>query len=103
MIGGEQPVEREQARQQSAEPEDRRSEPRQQREIGADRERHQHHDGQEEQDTDQRPAADPQRDSDVPANQGGKRAHDTPPIRNSRAAIPRGAWVAATIRPPQVR
>ena len=29
--------------------------------------------------------------------------HDAPPIRNSFAAIPSGAWVAATIRPPRAR
>ena len=103
MVGHEQPVEREQACQQRAEPEDRRSEPRQQRQIGSDRERHQHHHGEKEQHADQRAAADPQRDPDVPANQGGERGHDAPPIRNSRAAIPSGAWVAATIRPPRAR
>ena len=36
VIDGEQPVEREQARQQRAEPQDRRPDPRQQREVGPD-------------------------------------------------------------------
>jgi len=39
VIGHEQPIEREQACEQRAEPEDRRPEPRQKRQIGPDRER----------------------------------------------------------------
>ena len=38
-------------------------------------------------------------DAEIAANQGGQRGHAAP-IRSSRAEIPSGAWVAATIRPP---
>ncbi len=103
MVGHEQPVEGEQAREQRAEPENRGSKPRQQGEIGSDGERHQHHHGEKEQDADQRSAADPQRDFDVPSNQCEERGHVTPPIRNSFACTPSGAWVAAMIRPPRER
>ena len=90
VVGREQAVEREQARQQRAEPEDRGSEPRQQRQVWPDRERHQHRDGKEKQYADQRPAADAQRDFDVPANQFGEGGHAAPPIRSSLASIPSG-------------
>ena len=103
MVGREQAVERQQACQQRAEPEDRGSQPRQQRQIGPDRERHQHHDGEEEQHADQRAAADAQRDPDVASNQRGEGGHVAPPIRSSRASIPSGAWVAAMIMPPRAR
>ena len=75
VIGGEQPVEREQARQQRAEPQDRRADAREQREIGPDRERHQRHDDQEEQHAHQRAAADADRDAHVAHEQGGERVH----------------------------
>ena len=40
VIGGEQAVERQQRREQRAEPQDRRADAREQIEIGPDRERH---------------------------------------------------------------
>ena len=52
---------------------------------------------------DQGAAADAKRDPDVPADQGGKRAHEASPTRKVRAAIPKGMWVAAMIRPPRAR
>ena len=44
--------------------------------------------------------ANPDGDAEVPANQCGQGGHAVPPTRSSRAKIPSGAWVAATIRPP---
>src|ERR1700682_2403974 len=46
--------------------------PRQKCKIGPDRERHQHHHGEKEQHADQRPAADAQRDLDIPPEQRGE-------------------------------
>src|SRR3979490_594558 len=103
MVGHEQTIEREQACQQCAEPEDRRAEPRQQRQIGPECERHQHYHGEKEQHADQRPAADPQRDLDVSCDQRSEGSHDAPSIRNSLASSPSGVWVAATISPPRAR
>ena len=103
MIGGEQAVERQETCEQRAEPEDRGPKPGQQRKVGPDRKRHQHHDGEKEQHADQGAAADAKRDPDVAADQGGKRAHEASPMRSVRVATPSGAWVAATIRPPRAR
>ncbi len=64
--------------QQRAEPEDRRAESGQQRQIRSERERHQHHDGEKEQHPDQRSAADAQSDADVPSDQRSKRGHARP-------------------------
>ena len=55
-VGLEQPVEPEQARQQRADPQDRRPDPRQQVEIRPDAEGDRRDDGEEEQDARQRPA-----------------------------------------------
>jgi hypothetical protein len=103
MVGREQAVQREQARQQCAEPEDRGSEPRQQRQIRPDRERHQHRHGEEKQHADQRAAADAQRDPDIPPDQCGEGGHAAAPIRSSLAPIPSGVWVAAMMMPPPAR
>ena len=59
VVGQEQPVERQQARQQRADPQDRRPEPRQQIEVGPDGERHQRDDAEEKQHADRGAAADP--------------------------------------------
>ncbi len=75
MIGGEQAIERQQARKQRADPENRGAEFFQKREIGADRERHQHHDGEEKQHADQRTTADAQRNANIPTNQRGEGGH----------------------------
>jgi hypothetical protein len=103
IVGHEQPVERKQARQQRTEPQYGGSQPREQREIGAEGERHQHDHREKKQNADQRAAADTQRDLDVSANQRRERAHKTLPSGNSRAVIPRDTWVAAMIRPPRAR
>ena len=58
VVGREQPVERQQARQQRAQPQDRRTDAREQSEVGAERERHHGHDDQEKQRAHQRAAAD---------------------------------------------
>ena len=76
LVHGDQPVEREQAREQRAEPQDGRADPGQQREIGADGERHQRHDDQEEQYADQRTAADPHGEPQIAQEQCGQRGHD---------------------------
>ena len=72
---------------------------REQREVGADRERRQHHDDQKEQHADAGAAADPHRELEVAHEKGGEGAHAC----RSRAAIrcarssPIGPWAAATI------
>ncbi|MGY3645734.1 hypothetical protein ACVWW2_001025 [Bradyrhizobium sp. LM4.3] len=83
-VGHEQPVERQQTRQQRAQPQDRRPEPRQQRQIRPHRKRHQHHHSQEEQHANQRPAADAKRDPDVPANEGEQGGHGVALARQRR-------------------
>ena len=52
VIGREQPIERQQAREQRAEPQDRGADPPEQRRSGPMRERHQHHHDQKEQHAD---------------------------------------------------
>ena len=60
----------------------------QQREIGADRERHQGHDDQEEQHAHQRAAADAHRDAHVAQQEGAERVHGAP--AGSPSAVGRG-------------
>ena len=107
VVGGEQPVERQQAGEQRAEPQDRRADAREQREIGADRERHQRHDDQEEQHAD---AARRRRRAPRAACRAGTGRQSAlmraAPERASSLRArrrPIGPWVAATIRPPPAR
>ena len=105
VIGGEQPVERQQTGEQRAEPQDRRPDPAEQRQIGADGERHQH-----------------RRRSGRTARRCRRRRRPGSPSRMSRmkraasglmpalraaapsrASSPIGPWVAATISPPPAR
>ena len=65
VIGGEQPIERQQRREQRAKPQDRRPDAAEQREVGPDRERHQRDHDQEEQHADAAAAADPDREAHV--------------------------------------
>ena len=86
LVGGQQPVERQQARQQRTEPQDRGTDALEQREIRPDRERHQRHHGHKEQHADHRAAADPDRDPDVAHEQGLERAHAARSSLSSRAS-----------------
>jgi hypothetical protein len=104
LIGGEQMVEREQAGEQGAEPQDRRADALEQREVGPERERHQRHHDEKEQHAHEGAAADAQGESDVTREQGGERGHAGPPSRNSRApSRPIGPCTAATMMPPPDR
>src|SRR5206468_29795 len=91
-----------QARQQRAQPQDRRPEPRQQRQVRPHRERHQHHHGEEEQYPDQRPAADTKRNPDIPANEGGEGAQWAPSMISAanpaHPALPPPLWGKARER-----
>src|SRR5579862_9151582 len=103
MVGGEQAIERQETCEQRAEPEDRGSKPRQQREVRSDRKRHQHHDCEKEKHANQGAATDAKRNPDIASDQGGKRAHKPSPTRRVRAVTPSGVWVAAMISPPRER
>src|SRR5205823_3832391 len=65
-----------------------------------DRERHQYNNAEEKQHADRGAAADPPAETNVAPNQGCERTHADAPSRSSRAVIPSGWWVAATISPP---
>ena len=87
VVGGKQPIEREQARQQRRQPQDRRADPLQQREVGPERERHQRGDDQKEQHAHQRAAADAHGNPHIADENGGKRGHCcSPPRRAEQAA-----------------
>ena len=75
MIHGHQAVECEQAREQCAEPENRWSDARKQREVGADSERHQRHHDEKEQHADQGAAADAHGEPHVADEKRGKGGH----------------------------
>jgi hypothetical protein len=70
VIAREQAIERQQRRQQRAEPQDRRANARQQREIGADGERNERDDDEKEQHAHQRAAADAHREPHVAHEKG---------------------------------
>src|SRR5580700_11905252 len=105
VVGGEQPVERQEARQERREPQDRRADLLEQRQVRADRERDQRDHDQEEQHADQRAAADPYGYAHVADEDCGEGGHEsTSPSRNSRTlSSPMAPWVAAMMRPPSVR
>ena len=75
MIGGEQPVERKQAREQRRKPQDRRADALEQRQIRPERERRQGDHDEEEQHAHQRAAADAHGDAHVADEKRGERAH----------------------------
>ncbi len=93
VVGGKQPVERQQARQQRREPEDRRADALEQREIRPERERHQRDHDQKEQHAHQRAAADAHGDAHVADEDGGERAHGSP-------LAGRTASSRSSVRPP---
>ncbi len=97
MIYRKQPVERQKARQQRAEPQHRRADTGQQVEVGADGEGHHHHDDQEEQRTHQRAATDAHGQPHVAheeGGEGGQRRHLQDPLVPAKAGTQRGksAW-----------
>ena len=79
MVGGEQPVERQQACQQRGEPEDGRTDALEQCEIGAERKGIMPDHDQEKQHAHQRAAADAHGDSHIADEQRGERAHSGTP------------------------
>ena len=86
VIGGEQPVERQQAGEQRAQPQDRRADLCQQFEVGADGEGHHRDHDEEEQRADQRAAADAHGQPHVANEQGGESAvMRALPMRSVRA------------------
>ena len=84
LIGLEQPVEPEQGREQRRDPEDRWPEPRQELEIGPEREGHERDEDEEEHRADRRPAADSTRDPPF----AEKRARAGHAARSSGASRP---------------
>ena len=79
VIGGEQPVEREQRGEQRADPQDRGADALEQREIGPDRERRERHHDEEEQHAHQRAAADAHGEAHVAEEESGEGGHADPP------------------------
>src|SRR5437660_1442907 len=100
----ERAVEREQAREQRAEPQDRRPGAGEEREVGAERERHHGDHDEEEQHAHQRSAAHPYSKAHVAPEQGRERSHHAALNRSScTPSRPSGAWVAARISPPPAK
>ncbi len=80
MIGLEQPVEPQEGREQGRDPQNCRPEPRQQIEVGSERERHDRDQDQEEHDPNRRAAADAPRNAPLADEQGERGGHLTPPL-----------------------
>src|SRR5690606_10937849 len=106
VIGLEQAVETAQARQERADPQDRRSDAAEKIEIGADREGHDGHDADEEDEREAEAAAGAHGNAQIAAHQSKQSAHhgDSPPRWSvSASGQPRFWWVAATTMPPAWR
>ena len=101
----EEAVEAEQRREQRADPEDRRSDPRQQVEVRPDRERDDGDDGEEEHQPDQRAAAAAESKPRSLARDRGKGGDHgvVPSVSVAEGATGSGRWVAAMTMPPPAR
>jgi hypothetical protein len=80
VIGLEQPVEPQQSREQSRDPQNRWPEPREQIEVGSKRERHDRDEYQEEHDPDRRAAANAPRNAPLAKEESERGGHFTPPL-----------------------
>ena len=103
VIGRKQPVERKQAREQGAEPKDRRSDAREQRQVRPNRERHHGYHDQEEQRAYKGAAADANRQPQVTNKKSRESAHAGPNFSSRARSRPIGPCAAATIMPPSAR
>jgi hypothetical protein len=100
FVGGEQTIQRQQAREQCAEPENGWTDPRQKLEVGPDgKGNHRDHD-QEKQRAHWCAAPDSKRNPDIAAKQGDKSGHGGPRRISWAPSRPMGPWAAATTMPP---